>query len=34
MAFFREDFLSVNGFNEDFVGWGREDSEFGARLIN
>ena len=31
-ALFRSDFLAVNGFNEDFVGWGREDSELVARL--
>ncbi len=34
MAFFKKDCLSINGFNEDFVGWGREDSEFAVRLIN
>lgn len=34
MAFFREDALKVNGFNNDFVGWGREDSEFVARFYN
>jgi len=34
MAFYKKDFLRVNGFNEDFVGWGREDSEFGARMLN
>lgn len=33
-AFWRLDALRVNGFNEDFVGWGREDSEFASRLIN
>lgn len=33
-AFWRKDALAVNGFNEDFVGWGREDSEFTARLLN
>ena len=33
-AFWREDALAVNGFNEDFIGWGREDSEFTARLLN
>jgi glycosyltransferase involved in cell wall biosynthesis len=33
-AFWREDALGVNGFNEEFVGWGREDSEFTARLLN
>jgi glycosyltransferase involved in cell wall biosynthesis len=31
-ALWRGDFIRVNGFNEDFVGWGREDSEFAARL--
>lgn len=34
MAFFKSDCINVNGFNEDFVGWGREDSEFGARLFH
>jgi glycosyltransferase involved in cell wall biosynthesis len=29
-----EDLLSVNGFDEDFEGWGREDSDLGARLYN
>jgi len=33
-AFWKQDAISVNGFNEDFVGWGREDSEFAARLMN
>jgi glycosyltransferase involved in cell wall biosynthesis len=34
MAFWREDAYRVNGFNEAFVGWGREDSEFAVRLAN
>ncbi|NTU98366.1 MAG: glycosyltransferase [Chlorobiaceae bacterium] len=34
LSFFRQDCISVNGFNEDFTGWGREDSEFAVRLIN
>lgn len=33
-AFWREHAETVNGFNEDFVGWGREDSEFSARMLN
>ncbi len=33
-AFWRQDALDVNGFNEDFIGWGREDSEFASRLMN
>ena len=34
MSFFLNDFYMVNGFNNDFEGWGREDSEFCSRLIN
>ena len=34
MAFYREDCLNINGFNNEFEGWGREDSEFVVRLIN
>ena len=34
MGFWRKDAINVNGFNEDFTGWGREDSEFAARLLN
>ena len=33
-SFFKKDALLVNGFNESFIGWGREDSEFVARLYN
>jgi len=32
MGFFREDIFSVNGFNQDFVGWGREDTELAVRF--
>ena len=34
MAFYKKDFIKINGFNNDFEGWGREDSEFVIRLIN
>ena len=34
MAFWKEDLLRVNGYNEDFSGWGREDSEIAIRLMN
>ena len=33
-SLFKEDIFSVNGFDNKFVGWGREDSEFVARLMN
>jgi glycosyltransferase involved in cell wall biosynthesis len=33
-AFLKDDAVAVNGFNEDFIGWGREDSEFTVRLLN
>ncbi len=29
----KKDFLAVNGFDEAFSGWGREDSDFAIRLI-
>ncbi|MBW1865736.1 MAG: glycosyltransferase family 2 protein [Deltaproteobacteria bacterium] len=34
IGFFRDDIFAVNGFNEDFQGWGREDSELAARFFN
>jgi glycosyltransferase involved in cell wall biosynthesis len=34
MSFYKKDFLSINGFNNDFIGWGREDTEFIVRLFN
>ncbi len=34
LAVWREDMLRVNGYNEDIVGWGREDSELALRLMN
>ena len=33
MSFYRSDCLEIDGFNESFVGWGREDSEFVARFL-
>lgn len=33
-SFFKSDFESVNGYNEDFEGWGREDSELAYRFHN
>jgi len=34
ISFWKSDAVAVNGFNEDFIGWGREDSEFVVRLLN
>tara|TARA_B100000795_G_scaffold243617_1_gene207623 strand:- start:210 stop:1007 length:798 start_codon:yes stop_codon:yes gene_type:complete len=34
MAFYRKDCLNINGFNNEFEGWGREDSDFVVRLIH
>ena len=31
-SFWREDFIAVNGYNEDLEGWGREDSELMLRM--
>ncbi|ELH5470147.1 glycosyltransferase family 2 protein [Campylobacter coli] len=33
MSFFKADFDELDGFNENFIGWGREDSEFVARFL-
>ena len=34
MSFYRQDCFNINGFNNEFEGWGREDSEFAVRLKN
>jgi len=34
MAFWKDDFIKVNGYNEAFVGRGPEDKELVARLLN
>lgn len=34
LAFWRDDFLRVNGYNNDLNGWGHEDEELAARFIN
>ena len=33
-AYWKSDLIRVNGFNEAFVGWGREDNEIAARMYN
>ena len=33
MSFFKKDIIAVNGFNEDFKGWGNEDSELACRFF-
>ncbi len=34
MAYWRQNILSVNGYNERFQGWGPEDKELVVRLLN
>jgi len=34
LGLYRDDLFAVNGFNETFEGWGREDSELVVRLFN
>lgn len=34
MAFWRDDLVKVNGYNEALQGWGREDNEIACRLNN
>ncbi len=33
MSFYKIDCDEIGGFNENFIGWGREDSEFVARFL-
>lgn len=34
MAFWRDDVVAVNGYDESMTGWGHEDKEFAARMRN
>ena len=34
LAVWREDILNINGFNEEFQGWGHEDADLVVRLLN
>lgn len=34
LGIWREDLVAVNGYDESFTGWGREDSDLGARLYH
>lgn len=34
MAFWKKDIIAVNGYNESFIGWGREDNDIAVRLVN
>ena len=34
MSFWKNDFLAVNGYNENYTGWGREDTDLVFRFYN
>lgn len=34
MSFWKKDLTAINGYNESFVGWGKEDNDISIRLIN
>jgi glycosyltransferase involved in cell wall biosynthesis len=34
VSFWKQDAIAINGYNEDYEGWGREDSDFAIRLGN
>lgn len=34
LSYWRKDFIAINGYNENFEGWGREDSEMAIRMLN
>lgn len=34
MSFWKEDLLKVNGYDESYKGWGKEDNDIAVRLLN
>ncbi|WP_418509645.1 glycosyltransferase family 2 protein [Corallibacter sp.] len=34
MSYWLKDAININGYNEDYIGWGYEDFDFAQRLIN
>lgn len=34
LAFWKKDYIAINGYYNSFTGWGGEDYEFGARLLH
>ena len=34
LGMWRKDFMAVNGFDEEYIGWGHEDADLAIRLIN
>ena len=34
LALWKKDFENINGYDENYIGWGREDSDLVVRLIN
>ena len=34
MGFWYKDLLAINGFNNEYEGWGREDSDLAWRLVH
>lgn len=34
LSYWKSDFIAVNGYNQDMIGWGREDSELIVRMMN
>ena len=34
MSFWKKDLIAVNGYDEAYVGWGKEDTDLTIRLMN
>ncbi len=34
ISYWKKDALTINGYNQDFIGWGFEDTNFAQRLLN
>lgn len=33
MAYWRDDIIMINGYNNEYIGWGKEDYDLGQRLV-
>ncbi|WP_400080421.1 glycosyltransferase family 2 protein [Winogradskyella sp. R77965] len=34
LSYWKKDFIAVNGYNEDLIGWGRDDTELILRMVH
>ena len=34
LAYWKSDYIKINGYNNEFIGWGYEDTDFSCRMMN